>query len=273
MRRAGWSKWLLTGVVGLFIILSLSSTSASSANISRSYRATANVQAGSIVSVDAKRTDYVEPANTSNSSRLLGVAVAKDDSLLAVNETDGKVQVATSGIASTLVSTLNGEIKVGDRVAVSAFSGIGMKSLPGAHFIGVAQSDFNGSSADSTSVEVTDRAGKKSKVKVGYVRLTVQPGVNNTGLGNVQLNDLQRLAKSLTGRTASTPRVVMSMVVALLAIITIISLIYGSIQASIISIGRNPLAKHVIFRALRSLSGMVLAIAVIAIIIIAFLFQ
>jgi hypothetical protein len=272
MRWSGWFRLFTTGAVCLFVVLSLSSTSASSANISHAYKSSEAIQSGSLISLDDQQTDYVVAANSDNASRLLGIAVIKNDSLIAVNEAGGTIQVATNGAADTLVSTINGKVKVGDRVAVSAFSGIGMRAVSGSHYIGVAQTPFDGST-DGASLSVTDKAGKTHQVKVGYVKVTIQPGVNNSGTSNAQLNDLQRLVKNLTGKSASTVRVVMSIVVALVAIITIVSMIYGSINASIISIGRNPLAKHAIFRALRSLSGMVLAVALLATAIIAFLLR
>jgi hypothetical protein len=86
--------------------LGLAPAGASSANISHSYHSTDSITNGSIVSLDPTRSDYVELANTDNGSRLLGVAVAKDDSLLAVDPTEGAVQVATSGNATVLVSNL-----------------------------------------------------------------------------------------------------------------------------------------------------------------------
>src|ERR1035437_10646836 len=106
MSRGRCLRLLATGVGATFIILGLASAAASSANISHSYQATASIPNGSIVSLDPKQSDCVEPANTTNGAQLLGVAVAGSDSLIAVDATPGAVQVATAGNAPVLVSTL-----------------------------------------------------------------------------------------------------------------------------------------------------------------------
>ena len=259
------TRLLLTGVASLLVLLSLSPVGAASANISYSYQATQTIPNGSIVSFDSTKKDFVVLANTDNGSRLTGVALASDDSLLAVDATDGKIQVATSGTATVLVSTLNGDIKVGDKISASPFNGIGMKAQPGSHVIGLAQTGFTSKSEDDSSQEITDKQGKKTQVKVGYVRLTIAIGTNSTGgNGSQDLNPLQRLIKSTTGQTVSTIRVVLSLLIAIVALLTLITLIYGAIYGSIISVGRNPLAKHAIFRTLGSVLGMVALTAGIA---------
>ena len=118
---------LFAGLFTALFLFSLSPVGAASANISKSYKSSDQIPNGSLVSLNNQKTDYVIQSNTKNGSKLLGVAVAADESLLAVNPTDGSVQVATSGTAVALVSDLNGSIKVGDQIGVSPFDGIGMK--------------------------------------------------------------------------------------------------------------------------------------------------
>lgn len=273
MRVIAKTRLLLTGVGSLLVLLSLSPVGAASANISLSYRSTQAITNGSILSLDPSKTDYVLLANTSNGSKLMGVAVDSDESLLAVDAAEGKVQVATSGTATVLVTTLNGDIKVGDKIAVSPFNGIGMKAAAGSNVIGLAQTSFSKTSAEGKDQQITDKQGKVSTVKVGYVRLTIAIGVNNTGVGNQNTNALQRLVKSVTGQTVSTIRVVLSLLIAIVALLTLITLIYGAIYGSIISVGRNPLAKHAIFRTLASVVGMVALTAIIATVMIYFLLR
>jgi hypothetical protein len=119
MRRSHTLRLFVTGTIGLLIALGLAPVGASSANISHSYSATTSITNGSLVSLDPVHSGYVQLANVTNGTRLLGVAVASNDSLLAVDATQGTIQVATSGVANTLVSTLNGNIDVGDRISVS----------------------------------------------------------------------------------------------------------------------------------------------------------
>lgn len=273
MGTANRAKALLLGIMSLLVLFGLSPAGASSANISHAYQSTGAVPNGSIVSLDPKKSDFVQLANTSNGSRLLGVAVAEDDSLLAVDASDATVQVATSGTATVLVSTLNGDIRVGDQVAVSPFNGVGMKAEAGSHVIGLAQTAFNSSSEGATTQSVTDKAGNKKDVKVGQLRLSISITVNNTGVGSGEQNSLQRLTRNLTGRNVSTIRIVLSLLIAVIALLTLITLIYGAIYGSIISVGRNPLAKHAIFRTLGSVLGMVAVTATIATVMIYFLLR
>jgi len=262
---------VLAVAVSTCAVLSLTPASASSANISHAYHSPTAIPNGSLVSLDQQRSDYVQLTNVTNGSRLLGVATASQDSLLAVDASSATVQVATSGTVSVLVSTVNGAIHVGDQVAASPFNGIGMKSEPGAHIIGLAQTSFTATSAGVTTQTVTDKAGQQRKIQIGLLRLSIAVGVDNSGVGGQQLNALQRFVKSVTGRTVSTARVVLSLLIALVALLTLITLIYGAIYGSIVSVGRNPLAKHAIFRTLRTVLAMVLVTAAIATSLIAFL--
>jgi hypothetical protein len=264
MRHLRDLRLFITGLGAALVILGLAPVGASSANISHSYHATSTIQNGSIVSLDPQKTDYVEPANTSNAIRILGVAVASNDSLLAVDPTDGAVQVATSGNANTLVSTLNGPIDVGDQIAVSPFNGVGVKAYAGAHVIGLAETAFNSTTEGATSQQVTNKGGQTSQTEVGYIDLSIAVGTDSNAVSGPQLSSLQRLGKSLTGHEVSTARVIISLVIAFIALASLVVLIYASIYGSIISIGRNPLAKYAVFRTLGSVLGMAIVTALIA---------
>ncbi len=245
--------------------VSLSPASAASANISHSYSATGNIPNGTIVSLDPQHSGYVELANTSNDSRLLGVALPSDQSLLAVDPNSSKTQVAISGTVDTLVSTVNGNIKVGDQVSVSPFSGVGMEAAPGSRTIGIAQTAFTSSTSQATTERVKDTSGTNQEVKVGYIRLTIAISSKNGGPGTgSQANFLQKVVKSLTGRTISTIRILLSLAVAIISLISLITLIYASIYGSIISIGRNPLAQSAVFRTLASVMSMAFLTTAIA---------
>jgi len=258
-------RWLLLGIaISVCVALSLTPVSAASANISHAYHSHSAIPNGSIVSLDRQGSDYVELTNVTNGGRIQGVATASQDSLLAVDASSTTVQVATSGTALVLVSTVNGDIHVGDQVAASPFNGVGMRSEPGAHVIGLAQTNFSASSAEATVQTVTDKAGNRQQIHIGFSRVSIVIGVDATAGGSQQLNALQRLVKSVTGRTVSTARVVLSLLIAAVTILTLAALIYGAIYGSIISIGRNPLAKHATLGALRNVLAMALLTALIA---------
>lgn len=243
--------------------LSLVPASASSANISHPYKTSDHVQNGSLVVLDPARSDYVQLANTGNATRLLGVAVADGDSLLAVDANQGATQVATNGNASALVSTVNGAIHVGDQISASPFNGVGMKAAPGTEILGLAQTALDDTTDGVITQNVVDKSGKSSQVRVGLVRvnIAVSAGSDNS---NASLTGPQSFVHMLTGHNVSTVRALISLVVAAVALLALVTLIYASIYSSIISVGRNPLAKYAIFRTLGSVLGMALLTALVA---------
>ena len=92
---------------------------------------------------------------------------------------------------------------------------------------------------------------------MGYVKLGIAIGTASTQGSDNQLNELQKVAKALTGHNVSTARAFMSMIIAVVAAAALITLIYASIYGGIISIGRNPLAKYAVFRSLATVLGMI----------------
>lgn len=272
MHRGGYLRLSAAGFVVTLLALSLSPAAASSANISHSYHATTAVKYGSLVSLDPKHSDYVIPANVDNGSQLLGIAVAENDSLIAVDSMSGAIQVATTGIASAFVSTLNGDINVGDAVGVSPFNGVGMKAEPGSRVIGLAQTGFSASTQGATTEKVTDKSGHARTVKLGYVRVNIAISTEAAASSGTS-NGLQRFVKALTGRTIPTERIVLSMAVAIVALLALITLVYASIYGSIVSIGRNPLAKYAVFRTLGAVLGLALMTTLLSGVIIYFLLK
>lgn len=264
MRKLRYLRLLVVEVGMALLFLGLAPAGASSANISHSYHSASPIKEGSLVSLDTSHSDYVLPSNIQNAQRLLGIAVASNDSLLAVDPTAGFAQVATSGSANTLVSTFNGDISVGDQIAVSPFDGIGMKASPGSVVAGLAQTGFTARS-EGTTQQITDKNGKTSKIQVGFLRLGIAPGFAASTSTDSQLNSLQKFSKVLTGHAVSTARIIISLVIALVGLASIVTLMYASIYGSIISIGRNPLAKYAVFRSLTSVLAMAGLMAVVAV--------
>jgi len=254
---------VLAGVTVGGLCVAMAATQAASPNLSRSYDSDQSIPNGSLVSLSANDDQKVQAANTSNAGRLLGIAVNGNDSLLAIEPQPSKIQVATSGSAIALVSTVNGSIRVGDQIGPSPFNGIGMKAPVGSRVVGLAQTAFGTESAEGVKREVTDKGGKKSAVNLGYVRVAIALGTNTTAKQD-NLNSLQKAVRSITGRTVSTLRIVASLVVLLLTFIILVTLIYSSIYGGIVSIGRNPLAKYTVFRALGSVVGLAIGVVIVA---------
>lgn len=262
MRWFRFARQAATGILLGLILFGWTSARAASANLSHSYNASGAISTGSIVSLASQQSNTVELANSNNGSDLLGVVVDSNDSLLAIDASSTTVQVATTGQAQVLVSTLNGPISTGDKIAVSPLSGIGMKAGPGDYVIGLAQSGFSDHDSNAQSQTVTDTTGHAHKLSVGTLDLTIAIGFNPAN--NSSQNGLQKFVSSLTGRNVSTLRIVVSLMVTAVALAALVTLVYASIFGSIISIGRNPLAKLAVFRTLGTVLGMALLIAVLA---------
>jgi hypothetical protein len=75
---------------------------------------------------------------------------------------------------------------------------------------------------------------------------------------------LQELFKNFGGKTISTARIVVALLVTMMALLSLSVLLYASIHGSLIALGRNPLAKFSIFRGLRSIFAVSFLIIVIA---------
>lgn len=248
-------------ILVLFVLLIVPS-SVCAAAISKSYRVDGNPTKGNLVSLDTKQPGTAHLATMDNSSGLLGVVVGQGDSLLAINPDDNLVQVAIDGEAPVLVSTSNGDIAKGDLISVSPLSGLGMDAEAGLPVIGRALTAFSADSSQAVAQQVTDKNGKTTTVKIGFVNVDIN--VNTSTDTSSSLNALQRLVKSLTGHVIPTARIIVALAVALVTLVVLTILIYASIFGSIMSIGRNPLAKSSILRALRSVLLLALLLAVVA---------
>ncbi len=262
-------------IIALFGISQLQSVSAVSTDISRAYSSNTSIPNGSLVSLDATNKNYVVTSNTNNSNLLLGVAVTKNNSLLEVNSSNSTIQVAVSGIVDTLVSNVNGNIKTGDQIGASPFNGIGMLAAASSHVVGMAQSPFDVNGVNVQHQQVKDVNGKVNTITIGYIPVKIANGTSSSvssGGGN-KLNFLQSVVKSLNGHVISTARIVLSIIVALVATGILLTLIYAAIFGSLVSIGRNPLAKHEVFRTLAYVVGMAVITALVAGITIYFLLK
>jgi hypothetical protein len=273
MRKVGSYKLLFGSIAIALLAFGLAPAAASSANISHSYLSNTTIPNGSIVSLESDQTNTVEPANSINGDHLLGVALNSNDSLLAINAstTPGTTQVATSGTVNTLVSTINGSINVGDSIGVSPFNGIGIEALPNSRVIGVALTSLSSNSANTITTQVKNKSGQSEPIQLGYIQLNIDISTDTSPQTGPKLSALQKLARSLTGKTIPTARIFLSLGIGIVAIIIIITLIQASIRESLVSIGRNPLAEHAIWRSLLSVMSMVLLTSSVALVAIFFL--
>lgn len=240
-------------------------------NISMSFAAKEDLKTGSIVSLERAGGETIVSANPNNAERILGVVVDVDKSLVAVDPESNKEQVATTGNASVLVSTVNGGINKGDLVTASPFNGIGMKAVGPGYVLGTALEGFTPASKAAVKQQVQNKNGETSEIAVGYIQVDLSP--RYAGEAGAELNGAQQWVRSLTGRTVSMTRVIISLIIAVATIIAVVVLVYASIFGSIISIGRNPLAKQSIFQALSRVLAMALLLVAVAFLLIIMLLR
>lgn len=243
-------------VVGL-----LAGTAAASDTITRSYQAEQELQAGFIVSADQNVAERVVPATRTSAARVLGIVVPPNQGLIAVDPDVTEVSVAVSGNAKAWVSNANGQINEGDLIAVSPFEGIGMKLVGGGHVIGVAAESADTDSDGYTQQTVTDSDGRSRVVDVATIDVIVSPRYVEAGADQAATG-VQEFVRNLTGRIVSLPRIIAAIVVAVITLTVVIILVYASIYGSVVSIGRNPLARvsvlHVLGRVMLLVAGILL---------------
>lgn len=222
------------------------------ADFLQGYNAEGELPQGVIVSMSEEGGPrYVVPANSGNANRLFGVVSLEEDASVYFSRGDGdedsEVAVATSGDVYALVSDLNGDINAGDRIAPSDVEGVGAKAISTGFVIGVAQESFSGDGAeDAIRIEVETPQGPRD-VFVGKILITAGVDTYRSSDQDKDIFDtLQGTAEVIAGRPVSLARALIAFGI-LIATLLVVAIVLGStIQGSMVSLGRNPLAKKTI---------------------------
>jgi hypothetical protein len=251
------------GGISLFamtLVLSLLASSFvhAATTISQSYTSKTDLPVGSIVSLETNTTDKITPASTDNVDNIFGVVISSTGSLLTVTtEGSSQVQVATSGTLPVLASDFNGEIKRGDHITASPFTGVGMKATNNTRIIGVAQGVMTGIKKETYKT----KAGEERTVNVGQVPILVNVAYFfKEPEKTIVPAALQNIANGLAGKKVESLPILLAVGVFLITLIIVASFIYSMIHSSIISVGRNPMSQAAIYRDLLQMSSLVLTI-------------
>lgn len=234
--------------------------------ISQGYAVTSPVPIGALVSVATGKAGTVEIATLKNQDRLFGITVVASSSLITITGGSGQVQVATAGQANALVSTENGAIKRGDHLTVSSIAGVAQKATANSRTVGTASDDFDDRSTGAQKRQIETPTGKK-EVAIGQIPVDIVVGnylSSNSDVNSVVPTWLQSSANVVAGKSVSPVRAIIATTILMAAIISVSVLLYGAVRTSIISIGRNPLAKSSVFRGLAQVLVIVLMILCIA---------
>ena len=219
------------------------------------YAAETPLDTGTIVQLTGKGSNTVKIATQSELQNMFGVTVDASQQPLTVSNDDAKneVFVAVSGTYNVLVSTQGGDIKSGDYVTLSSLNGIAMKaSTEQKTVFGRANRDFDGKGAKLGTASLKDDAGGTKTVTLGVIPVTIDirrnPNDKSTKANVPEF--LERIGEAVAEKEVSPIRIYLSMGITVVSIIAAIAMLYAGIRNGVISIGRNPMSKKSIFRAL-----------------------
>jgi hypothetical protein len=235
----------------LFVLI-FSVMSANAQTVTQGYGSDVLLQRGMIVGLKKDDPRKVEPINSDAFDKVHGVVIGAGDSVVLLGRDDEKVYVASGGRFVTLVSSQNGNINVGDYVAVSSLSGVGMRAGDSEPvIIGKAIETFDSSNNDNVkgTAKVKDSSGKEREIKLGMIMVDISIGKNPMLKNDNSLpTALKKASELIAGKPVAPIRVYISLVILICATAIAASLIYGAVRSSLVAIGRNPLSKKSIIR-------------------------
>ncbi len=236
---------------------------AMAAAISHGYQGDSNLVAGSLVAQSKDDKNRVVAANNERSDSLIGVVVSEHSSALEIANAKDEIQVASSGKTIALVSDLSGPIKAGDLIAASPIEGVGMKAVTEGKCIGVAQADASEKGTKTTTI--TSKDGSKRTVQISLIPVVLEVAYFVPPTENIPYPQfMQKIADTLAGKPVSIIRVIIASGLLLVALGLVGFIIFSGIRSGLTAVGRNPLAKDHILRALVRILATGLVILLVA---------
>ncbi|MDB5179770.1 MAG: rane protein of unknown function [Candidatus Saccharibacteria bacterium] len=220
------------------------------------YAADTPLDNGTVVQLSGTDPSKVKIGVQANLQDMFGVTVDRSQLLVASSNDalKNEVFVAVSGTYGVLVSNQSGSIAVGDYLTMSSVNGVLMKAgTDETTVFGRATEAFDGKGITLGTTTLKDTTGKDNKtVTLGSIPVTVDIKHNpNDKTTKVNVPDfLERIGVAIAEKPVSQIRLYLSMIITGLSIITAIAMLYSGIRNGVISIGRNPMSKKSIFRAL-----------------------
>jgi F0F1-type ATP synthase membrane subunit c/vacuolar-type H+-ATPase subunit K len=236
---------IFLSVIGLAIVMPAAASAAS-----QNFDVTVpNTQEGMVMSLTSN-TGVAAPADTQNASSLLGVASRDDQSF---DLQPGQVSIKTDGVALALVSTLNGDVNVGDRITASSIVGVGAKATGSAWIVGIAQGSLDSSTKGAVKSEVTDSKGTKHNVYVSRVPVLVKPTYYTKPTDAASQKDnalvpdgIQEAADKLAGKHVNALAILLAFLMILIGLFLAAQLVNAAIRNGFAAIARQPLTKFLI---------------------------
>lgn len=220
------------------------------------YAADRALDNGTIVKLTGEGSNKVTTAVQRDLANMFGVTVDHQQLPIKLSNEglENEVYVAVSGTYNVLVSNQGGSIKPGDYITLSSINGVGMKAdTEQETVLGRAVSGFNDKSVIYSQTALNDVNGNKSQVvSLGSIPVTIEiqrnPNEKSTKAKVPEV--LERIGQAIAEKEVSAIRIYLSLAITAISLVSAIAVIYSGVRNSIISIGRNPMSKKSIFRAL-----------------------
>ncbi len=237
---------LVPGAVSLLLILVISSGMALA--VARGYGTDdGGLRPGMVVALSTTSTaddQKVERATLDDVDRIVGITVTPDESDVTIASAAQTVFVESTGEADAYVSDLDGVVRKGDLLTISPLEGVLTKGHSGSRLIiGIALEDFIDKTKDSHVITTVD--GERG-VQVARLRINLDRQGGSGQPPSKPDSSLERLGESIVGKEVSEIRMAIALIIFFIVLIAEGSILYGAISSAITSLGRNPLATHII---------------------------
>lgn len=213
---------------------------------------------GTIVQLTGDKSDQVKKASQAELENMFGVTVDRNQLPVTLSDSvlENEAFVAVSGTYNVLVSTQGGAIVSGDYLTLSAINGVAMKAGTEEKTVfGRANSAFDGNGAGTVlgTAPLKDVDGNENQtVTLGSVPVTIdiKRNPNEKSTKSRVPEALERIGQAIAEKEVSAVRIYLSMAITTVSIIAAIAILYSGVRNGVVSIGRNPMSKKSIFRAL-----------------------
>lgn len=220
------------------------------------YSADKTYDYGTVVQLSSKSSSSIKIATQAELQNMFGVVV--DPNQIPLTITNEGVQnetfVAVSGTYNVLVSTQAGAIATGDFVTLSSVNGVTMKAgTEEKSVLGRANAAFNTKSTKLSTTTLKDSNGGPDKVvSIGFIPVTINIQHNpNKKSTKADVPDiLQRIGLAVAEKEVSPLRIYLSLGILAISAVAAFAIVYAGVRNGVISIGRNPMSRKSIFRAL-----------------------
>lgn len=263
---------VIIGVASAIVLPVAAQTTTSPAN-AQPYAADTAIDIGTIVVLTGKDSNRVKVATQADVQNMFGVTIDRNALPFVVSGTDveNEVYVAVSGTYNTLVSDQDGAIKAGDYLTLSSVNGVATRAGDKEVTVfGRANGSFDGKGLTLGTTELKDSNGGTKKVTIGSIPVTIDiknnPNHQSTEADVPEF--LRRVGLAIAEKEVSPVRIYLSVGITVISLIAAIAVLYAGVRNGVISIGRNPMSKKSIFRALLEViltSALILIIGLFAV--------